>query len=53
MKIVEFFLIMWGKWPELEPEPEYLIFFQVAHGCYFWGNGQKNQARRWGTRLLW
>jgi hypothetical protein len=22
MKIVEFFLIIWGKWSELEPEPE-------------------------------
>jgi hypothetical protein len=24
MKIVEFFLIIWGKWSELEPEPEFL-----------------------------
>jgi hypothetical protein len=24
MKIVEFSLIIWGKWPELEPEPEFL-----------------------------
>jgi hypothetical protein len=23
MKIVEFFLIIWGKWSELEPEPEF------------------------------
>jgi hypothetical protein len=24
MIIVEFFLIIWGKWSELEPEPELL-----------------------------
>jgi hypothetical protein len=24
MKIVEFFKIIWGKWYELEPEPEFL-----------------------------
>jgi hypothetical protein len=24
MNIVEFFLIIWGKWSELEPEPEFL-----------------------------
>jgi hypothetical protein len=24
MKIVEYFLIFWGKWSELEPEPEVL-----------------------------
>jgi hypothetical protein len=23
MKIVEFFLVIWGKWFELEPEPEF------------------------------
>jgi hypothetical protein len=24
MKIVEFFLIIWGKWSELETEPKFL-----------------------------
>jgi hypothetical protein len=24
MKIVEFFLIIWAKWSELEPEPKFL-----------------------------
>jgi hypothetical protein len=31
MKIVEFFLIIWGKWPELEPEPEFLTSWSRSH----------------------
>jgi hypothetical protein len=27
MKIIEFFLIIWGKLPELEPESEFLTSY--------------------------
>jgi hypothetical protein len=36
MKIVEFFLITWGKWSELEAEPEFLTSWSRSRTKMDW-----------------
>jgi hypothetical protein len=40
MKIVEFFFIIWGKWSELEPGPEFLT-------SWSWSRSRSRTAQKW------
>jgi hypothetical protein len=42
MKIVEFFLIIWGKMSELEPEPEFLTSWSRSRS---WSRKKMDQLR--------
>jgi hypothetical protein len=44
MKIVEFFLIIWGKLSELEPEPEFLTSWSLS-GSRNWSRTKMDRLR--------
>jgi hypothetical protein len=46
MKIVEFFLIIWGKLSELEPEPEFLTSWSRS-----WSRTKMDRLRNTGNQF--
>jgi hypothetical protein len=50
MKIVEFFLIIWGKWSELEPEPEFLTSWSWSWSRS-WSRTKIDRLRNTGIEL--
>jgi hypothetical protein len=45
MKIIEFFLIIWGKLSELEPKPEFLTSWSRS-----WSRTKMDRLRNTGVR---